>query len=124
MKIVVKSSSFICTPYTFNHDYSTNSLYCQLSIKYITFTLTSLTHIIMKIIIRVMIMIVTTIKMIIMKIMMIMMMMIMMMTMMIMVFFSPHRNYAPETCESLHQFSMLHANTHMYLIPWPSHKAI
>ena len=82
MKIDDKSSSFICTPYMVNHDYSTNRLCCQLSIKYITFTLTSLTHIIMKIIIRVMIMIIMTITMIIMTIMMIMMMMIMMMTMM------------------------------------------
>ena len=58
MKIDDKSSSFICTPYTVNHDYSMNRLCCQLSIKYITLTLTSLTHIIMKIIIRVMIMII------------------------------------------------------------------
>ena len=61
MKTVDKSSSFICTPNTLNHDYSTNRLCCQLSIKYITFTLTSLTHIIMKIIITVMIMIIMTI---------------------------------------------------------------
>ena len=85
MKFDDKSSSFICTPYTVNHDYSTNRLCCQLSIKYITFTLTSLTHIIMKIIIRVMIMIIMTITMIIMKIMMIMMMMIRIMTMMIII---------------------------------------
>ena len=44
MKIDDKSSSFICTPYTVNRDYFTNRLCCQLSIKYITFTLTSLTE--------------------------------------------------------------------------------
>ena len=81
MKIDAKSTSSICTPYTVNCDYFTNILCSQLSIKYITFTFTSLTHIIMKIIITVMIMIIMTIIMIIMKIMMIIMMMIMLMTM-------------------------------------------
>ena len=61
MKIDAKSTSSICTPYKVNCDYFTNILCSQLSIKYITLTFTSLTHIIMKIIITVIIMIIITI---------------------------------------------------------------
>ena len=61
MKIDDKSTSSICTLYTVNYDYFTNILCSKFSIKYITLTFTSLTHIIMKIIITVMIMIIMTI---------------------------------------------------------------
>ena len=61
MKIDAKSTSSICTPHMVNCDYFTNILGSKFSIKYITLTFTSLTHIIMKIIITEMIMIIMTI---------------------------------------------------------------